>query len=433
MGADLHTIALFSTVRGLMCILSNMWMPKLSDRRGRKLVIIVSLIGDGVAYAVQGFAGHVAEGRVAVFLIGRAMSGFFGGSTPVLRAYVAEISMPDRQLLKQRMTLLMVSSQIAGIALAPLSGALATFGLTLPFFSCSGMAVFGVFGTICFFKEAAQLKAMQQKSSPSLEDHGKALVPEQVISPSADTDKVGSPETPKKKKNPWCDLVVILLTFAYSSLFLLVSGYILLLPVLLSNVSFGLHGETVEETEGNIARAFGFCAIPNGVCNILVSVFLFVPMTKQFGDLRVLIISGIIASANFVVYGFWPSELWHLCVLQAISGCCFGFMMPALGPLMASYAGVHYPNQMAETQAIPVLGMNLSMAFGQNMMALIHEQFSMRVAWIVSGACVALYMVFFIFAFILVDRRSSEKSLSSEQQVKLEMGGSEIMARQLST
>ena len=83
--------------------------------------------------------------------------------------------------------------------------------------------------------------------------------------------------------------------------------------------------------------------------------------------------------------------------------------------------------EMAETQAIPILGMNLSMAFGQNMMAWIHDQFNMKAAWIVSGACVALYLVFFIFAFMLVGRRSPEKSLSSEQQkVKLEMGGAEI-------
>merc|ERR1712110_1216212 len=101
MGADLETIALFSTVRGLMSMVSNMWMPRLRDRKGRKLVILISIIGSGVAYGAQGFAGFCpsAGAAIGVFMLGRALSGFFGGTMPVVRAYVAEMSMPDMALL----------------------------------------------------------------------------------------------------------------------------------------------------------------------------------------------------------------------------------------------------------------------------------------------------------------------------------------------
>jgi MFS family permease len=419
MGAGLQTIALSMTVRGLLCIVSNLWMPRLSDRKGRKLVIMISLFGSACAYVVQGLAGHFPETAITIFMIGRGLSGLFGGTMPVVRAYVTELSMPDVQLMKQRMTLLIVANQSAGIALAPIAGAIATFGLSLPYFVCSGVGLFGIIWAGLFFREAKIVKQLGSTAGAI------GSAPMEKAIPAPFEAKGNANEGKLKKGKPWRDAVVILMFFAYISIFLLVSGYVLLIPVLLERPDFGLVGATMEETERNIAKAFGLVAVPNGLCNVLVSVLLFVPLTKKFGDVKVIMVGGLVASVSFATYGFWPTRLWQICVLQAISGCCFGVIIPAMGPLMARYASARYPRQIAETQAIPILGMNLSMACGQNLMALIADQLSLKAAWIVCGGCVFIFMIFFVSAYVLVQNRLPQgEVLNAEQkEIKLQIGG----------
>mmetsp|Transcript_110228 Transcript_110228/g.212398 ORF Transcript_110228/g.212398 Transcript_110228/m.212398 type:complete len:601 (+) Transcript_110228:73-1875(+) len=429
MGADLEVIALFGTVRGLLCLLSLMWMPRLSDRRGRKTVILISLIGSAIAYCIQGLAGEMTGSGVTVFMIGRGLSGFFGGTIPVVRAYITELSVPNTQLLKQRLTMLMVSNQAAGIALAPIAGAIATFGLSLPYYVCSGVAVCILFWAIAFFKEARQLKCAADGPSECQGVSGSESKKIQEIT-GEQCQKVGQDEGDHapQTKSPWLDKVPLVMLCGIFSVFLLVSGIALLIPVMLEQTSFGLKGATSAETEGNIAKAFGLVSIPMGVCNILVSVFLFVPVTKRFGDLRVIVTAGVVASVNISAYGFLPIRLWHVCILQAVSGCCFGFITPAVAPLMARYAAVHYPTRMAEAQGIPPVGMNLAMACGQNLMAAVHKHIGMKAAWITGGICICSFMTFFVIAVVLVEKRlpKPEKLSLKQQKAFLELGGMDV-------
>merc|ERR1712125_35691 len=125
------------------------------------------------------------------------------------------------------------------------------------------------------------------------------------------------------------------------------------------------------------------------------------------------------------MYGLWPTKIWHLCVLQAITGLCFGFMIPALSPLMARYASVHYPSQIAECQGIPILGMNLSMSFGQNILATVLMYYGMTAAWLLCATCAAIFVTLFVLACCVVDAREPKPDkLSTEQKkVSLQLGG----------
>eukprot|EP00973_Karenia_brevis_P003386 466609-Karenia_brevis.AAC.1 len=76
-------------------------MPKLSDNTGRKCVLIASLVGSGVGYMLQGVATWI--GKVPMWLVGRGVAGFFGGTQPVIKAYIVDISMHDNRLMKKRM------------------------------------------------------------------------------------------------------------------------------------------------------------------------------------------------------------------------------------------------------------------------------------------------------------------------------------------
>ncbi|WP_101295152.1 MFS transporter [Halegenticoccus soli] len=75
---------------------------RLSDRRGRRPVITLSLAGSAVAWIVFGFAAEVSAffgltaGLAALFL-SRTLAGAMGGNLAAAQAYVADITPPERR------------------------------------------------------------------------------------------------------------------------------------------------------------------------------------------------------------------------------------------------------------------------------------------------------------------------------------------------
>ena len=64
--------------------------PQFSDRRGRKPVMAFSLLGSAVGLALQSFAIR-STWSLEVFLLSRVLTGCFAGSSPVSKAYLADI------------------------------------------------------------------------------------------------------------------------------------------------------------------------------------------------------------------------------------------------------------------------------------------------------------------------------------------------------
>jgi len=406
LGASVQVVALGGSVRGFMNTVSLIWMPTLSDKKGRKFVVILSLIGSGTAYALQGLAKYF--GKAPLWIAGRGLAGFFGGTQPVIEAFILDLSMPDTHLLKKRMTVLMVSNQTFGIALAPICGAIASFSLNLPYFLCTGTAVLTLLGVFPFFKDVDDLKQKSKKLDGPSKSEESAKNQKQVEQPET---------TPAEDPNPLRDPVLILMTFAYLFLFLFVMGYILLIPLLLEEESFDLQGKDDEETKGNIAKAMGLVMIPNGVASVGASILFYVPLTNKFGDMQVVLVAGIGMTAATVLFGFWPSEIWELCVLQFIMGFFIGLITPSIGPVVAKHVGFHYKKRKAEAQGLPFFGMTLAALSGQILLATIETEAGMEAAWITGAGCVAMFTVCFITGAAMVERRVPQgQTLSSSQK-----------------
>jgi MFS family permease len=71
--------------------------PQLSDHIGRKPVMAMSLVGSSVGLAAQAFVIST-NGSLACFLATRVLTGSFAGSSPVAKAYLADVGFKDGNL-----------------------------------------------------------------------------------------------------------------------------------------------------------------------------------------------------------------------------------------------------------------------------------------------------------------------------------------------
>jgi len=144
--ADLSVAAQYGgwlvTCYAIMQFLFAPVLGNLSDRFGRRPVLLFSLLGFGLDYAFQGFAPTIGW-----LFVGRAIAGVTGASFTTASAYIADISTPENRA--QNFGLIGVAFGVGFIAGPALGGLLGGFGLRIPFFAAAGFsllnALFGYF------------------------------------------------------------------------------------------------------------------------------------------------------------------------------------------------------------------------------------------------------------------------------------------------
>ncbi len=74
------------------------WLGKLSDRIGRRPIILVSTAGSAISYALFGYASGLSGTQgLIMLLISRVLAGICGANLSVASAYVADITPPEKR------------------------------------------------------------------------------------------------------------------------------------------------------------------------------------------------------------------------------------------------------------------------------------------------------------------------------------------------
>ncbi|MBI4491835.1 MAG: MFS transporter [Chloroflexi bacterium] len=108
-------------------------LGRLSDRVGRRPVLLLSLAGSALSLTLTGLAG-----TLALLLIGRTLAGLFGGSIATAQAYIADVTRPAERA--KYMGLLGASIGM-GFVFGPALGAgLSGFGFGAAAFAAAGLA-----------------------------------------------------------------------------------------------------------------------------------------------------------------------------------------------------------------------------------------------------------------------------------------------------
>ncbi|MCB1230591.1 MAG: TCR/Tet family MFS transporter [Verrucomicrobiae bacterium] len=87
-----HVYGLLAAIYSLMQFLFAPLLGSLSDRFGRRPVILASLLGSGLDYFLLAFAPNLAW-----FFVGRIISGITGANFSAATAYIADVSPPEKR------------------------------------------------------------------------------------------------------------------------------------------------------------------------------------------------------------------------------------------------------------------------------------------------------------------------------------------------
>jgi MFS transporter, DHA1 family, tetracycline resistance protein len=124
----------FGLIVGIFALMQFVCSPilgSLSDRYGRRKVILIALAGSGIDYVVTGFAQNMTW-----LFVARIISGMTAGTLATCNAYIADVTPPE----KRAQAYGMVGAAFGlGFVLGPaLGGILGKVSIRLPFFVAAG-------------------------------------------------------------------------------------------------------------------------------------------------------------------------------------------------------------------------------------------------------------------------------------------------------
>lgn len=140
--AGAHMIGILTAVYAAMQFVFAPLLGALSDRYGRRPVLLVSILGLGLDYLLLYFAPNLAW-----LVVGRVLAGITGASITVVNAYIADVTPPEDRAKQFGLLGAMFG---VGFILGPvLGGALGGIDLRLPFLAAAVLALvnflYGVF------------------------------------------------------------------------------------------------------------------------------------------------------------------------------------------------------------------------------------------------------------------------------------------------
>lgn len=134
LGAAGFGVGALATAYSLAQLVAAPVLGRLSDRVGRRPVLLASLAGSALSLALTAVAGSLE-----LLLLGRALAGAFGGSIATAQAYVADVTAPE--VRARHMGTLGAAIGLGFVVGPPLGAALSPFGIGTAAFTAAGLAV----------------------------------------------------------------------------------------------------------------------------------------------------------------------------------------------------------------------------------------------------------------------------------------------------
>ncbi len=150
-------IGLLSGSYSLFQFISGPILGRLSDRYGRKKLLIISQLGSMAGYVLLALAGSLP-----LLFISRIIDGITGGNISIAQAYMADVT--DKTTRAKGMGLLGAAFGIGFMFGPAIGGYLSKYGFAAPAYFAAGISLLSTIATTLFLKETVNTQAA--KASP---------------------------------------------------------------------------------------------------------------------------------------------------------------------------------------------------------------------------------------------------------------------------
>lgn len=255
MGAGALTVGFVSAAYSLFQLLSAPILGELSDKIGRRPILIFSLVGTTVSFFLLGIAQ-----TISVVFISRIIDGISGGNIATAQAYIADIT--NKENRTQGMGIMMAAFSLGFILGPALGGILSEYGYAVPALVAAVVSLISTILTIFFLPESLNIKTSKLKT--------------------------------KKKSN-----IIFNLKDFYEALtqpnvgIVLTVSFLVMLSFSIMQGTFALFSEhTLNLTVKDIGYIFAFL----GLIGVIMQLFLLKRITKLFSEKQAVIIAIICMS-----------------------------------------------------------------------------------------------------------------------------------------
>jgi multidrug resistance protein len=135
--ADAFTVGLLTVSYSFFQFFASPLLGQISDRYGRRPVLLLSLFGTAIGYFVFGVGG-----ALWVLFAARIIDGITGGNISIAQAYIADVTPPQER--SKAFGLIGAAFSLGFIIGPALGGALSNFGLAAPAFFAAALSLFNV-------------------------------------------------------------------------------------------------------------------------------------------------------------------------------------------------------------------------------------------------------------------------------------------------
>ena len=333
----------------------------LSDRFGRKVVILPSLILALIGGLIAGFASWKMDDPYTMIIIGRIIQGIgAAGAMPIVLPLVGDLYQDDDEKISSTLGIIETSNTF-GKVLSPILGSVfAAILWFLPFFSISALSLISI-ALIFFFVK----------------------VPKDKDEPLKFKEFIRNTKEVFKNEGKWLYTVflngVLVMLILFGMLFFLSENL-----------------EKVHDIKG-IKKGF-VLAIPL----LLLCISSFISGRKIKGDLnrikKIIIVSLIAMSVSIIFVGFTSKKLILLLIVTSIVGIAIGALLPALDTIITDNIRKELRGTVSSFYSSARF---IGVAAGPPIMSLVMKD-HLNISYITAGI-LGLILLFFVIKFIKVD------------------------------
>lgn len=156
-GAGAITIGFITATYSLFQIISAPILGELSDKYGRRPVLLISIFGTAISFGLLGIANSIP-----LLFLSRLIDGATGGNISTAQAYIADITTKENRT--QGMGIMTAAFSLGFILGPALGGLLSVYGYAVPAFVAGSVALLATILTYFFLPESHKQDASTPKA-----------------------------------------------------------------------------------------------------------------------------------------------------------------------------------------------------------------------------------------------------------------------------